>query len=116
MGYVTPEFYNGQFHGNSIPDDRLMELLEKASHDIDVFTRMRIKKLGGFGALSEFEQFQIQMATCHQAEYLHLKFSLEGISSYSIGDVSVNYAEAVGRYDETCLSYLNSTRLTYRGL
>lgn len=116
MVYVTPDFYKSVYHGNSIPDDLLLAMLERASQEIDVLTRMRIKKLGGFGALSEFEQHQVQMATCYQADYLHLKSSLEGVSSYNIGDVSVSYAEAVDKYDQTCMAYLNATRLTYRGL
>ena len=116
MVYVTPDFYKSKYHGNSIPDDLLPAMLERASNDIDILTRMRIKKLGGFGALSEFEQNQVQMATCHQADYLQLKSSLDGVSSYSIGDVSVSYKEAVDKYDQTCLSYLSSTRLIYRGL
>lgn len=116
MGYVTPDFYKGEYHGNSIPDDTLQSMLDRASRDIDVITRMKIKKFGGFSRLSEFEQLQVQMATCYQADYLHLKSSLDGVSSYSIGDVSVSYGETVDKYDKDCLAYLNATRLTYRGL
>lgn len=116
MGYVTPEFYKGEYHGNSIPDDLLQSMLERASRDIDMLTRMKIHKFGGFSQLSEFEQKQVQIATCCQADYLHLKASLDGVSSYNIGDVSVSYGETVDKYDKDCVAYLNATRLTYRGL
>lgn len=116
MGYATPQFYKVTYHGNSIPDADLLSTLDRASHSIDMLTRMAIKKRGGFSRLSEFEQFQVQLATCHQADYIHIKSSMEGVSSYNIGDISVSFGEAVGNHDSECLALLNSTRLMYRGL
>lgn len=116
MGYVTSEFYKDTYHGNSIPDDKLQSLLDQASMDVDMITRMKIHKLGGFSKLSEFEKVRVQLAVCSQADHLHQKASMEGVSSYSIGDVSVSLDEAVELYDKRCMTYLNSTRLTYRGL
>ena len=115
MGYVTSEFYKNTYHGNSIPDDCLQDRLDKASMDVDVITRMKIKKLGGFDNLSKHEQNCVQLAVCSQADYSHNKTSLDGLSSYSIGDVSVSVNEAQ-EYDKACLLYLSMTRLTYRGL
>ncbi len=115
MGYVTAEFYKGTYHGNSIPDDCLQDRLDKASMDVDVITRMKIKKFGGFDNLSNYEQTCVQLAVCSQADHIHTKASLEGLSSYSIGDVSVSF-DADQEYDQRCLSYLSMTRLTYRGL
>lgn len=115
-GYVTAQFYKDTYQGNSIPDAVLQSVLDKASHKVDLLTRMAIKKRGGFSSLSEFEQFQVQMATCHQADYIHIKSSMEGVSSYNIGDISVSFGEAVGNHDSECLAILNSTRLMYRGL
>ena len=116
MGYVTAEWYKNTYQGNSIPDDILQGVLDKASMDVDIITRMKIKRLGGFSQLSEFEQLQVQLAVCCQAEYLHLKSSMDGVSSYSIGDISVSMEEAIEQYDKGCMRYLNSTRLMYRGL
>jgi len=116
MGYVTAQFYKDTYQGNSIPDEVLQSMLDKASAKVDLLTRMAIKRRGGFSRLSEFEQTQVQLATCHQADYLPLKASMEGVSSYSIGDVSVSYGEVVGTHDSECLALLNSTRLMYRGL
>lgn len=116
MGYVTAEFYKNTYHGNSIPDDVLQSTLDRASMDVDTLTHMKIKKLGGFSQLSEFEQVRVQLAVCSQADHIHVKSSLNGVSSYSIGDVSVSMEEAIDTYDKGCLSYLNSTRLMYRGL
>lgn len=116
MGYVTVEFYKTTYQGNSIPDDILQGALDKASIDVDTLTRMKIKKLGGFSQLSEFEQLRVQLAVCSQADYTHAKSSLNGVSSYSIGDISVSMKEAIDPYDKGCIQYLNSTRLMYRGL
>lgn len=116
MGYVTAEWYKNTYQGNSIPDDKLQGTLDKASMDVDTLTRRKIKKLGGFSQLSEFEQTRVQLAVCSQADHLYLKSSMEGVSSYSIGDISVSMEEAVDTYDKGCIMYLNSTRLMYRGL
>lgn len=116
MSYVTADFYKKTYHGNSIPDDKLQSMLDKASMDVDIITRRKIHKLGGFSKLSEFEQNQVQLAVCSQADYRHLKTSLEGVSSYNIGDVSMSFDKATDTYDRDCISYLNATRLMYRGL
>lgn len=115
MGYATVEFYKNTYHGNSIPDTELQSTLDKASMDVDMLTRRKIARLGGFDKLSEFEKKQVQMAVCHQADCVHTKSSLEGVSSYSIGDVSVSF-DISEEYDKKCVSYLNTTRLMYRGL
>jgi hypothetical protein len=115
MGYATIEFYKNTYHGNSIPDDTLQSMLDKASVDIDTLTRMKIKKFGGFDKLSEFEQTQVQMAACFQADYAYAKSSMKGVSSYSIGDVSMSF-DISKDYDDKCIMYLNSTHLMYRGL
>ena len=115
MGYVTAEFYKGTYHGNSIPDDCLQDRLDKASMDVDVLTRMKIRKYGGFDKLSEYEQMSVRLAVCAQADYSYTKALMEGLSSYSIGDVSVSF-DADREYDKQCVAYLSMTRLTYRGL
>ena len=116
MGYVTAEWYKNTYHGNSIPDNILQGTLDKASMDVDTITRMKIKKLGGFSQLSEFEQMRVQLAVCSQADHLYLKSSMDGVSSYSIGDISVSIEKAIDTYDKGCMEYLNATRLVYRGL
>lgn len=115
MGYVTVDFYKNTYHGNSIPDDSLQDQLDKASMDVDVYTRMKIKKLGGFESLSAHEKTCVQLAVCSQAEHLYTKASMNGLSSYSIGDVSASF-DATEEYDKKCISYLGMTRLSYRGL
>lgn len=116
MSYATVEFYKNTYHGNSIPDTELTSMLDKASNDVDRATHMKIKKLGGFSQLSEFEQLNVQLAVCSQADHLHLKYSMHGVSSYSIGDVSVSLEKAIDNYDKSCIAYLSATRLMYRGL
>lgn len=116
MGYVTADFYKNTYLGDSIPIDRIQDMLDKASLDIDTLTRMKIKQRGGFESLSSFEQIQVKLAVCSQAEHRYLKASLEGVSSYSIGDISVSMEEASESYGKGCIAYLNLTNLMYRGL
>lgn len=113
--YATLEFYKSIYRGSSIPDEKIQDILERASSDVDIITRRSIHKLGGFDNLSEYEKTQVQMATCHQADHLYTKADVAGLSSYSIGDVSVSFG-STEKYDKDCMQYLNSTRLTYRGL
>jgi hypothetical protein len=115
MGYVTADWYKNTYHGNSIPDECLQDTLDKASMDVDRLTRMKIKKLGGFESLSSYEQGCVKLAVCAQANHIHTKASMDGLSSYSIGDVSVSF-NGGKEYDDTCVAYLSTTRLTYRGL
>lgn len=116
LGYVTAEWYKETYDGNSIPDEKLQGMLDRASMDVDNLTRMKIKKLGGFSQLSEFEQLRVQLAVCSQADHLHVKSSLGGVSSYSIGDVSVSMDESLDTYNKACVQYLSATRLMNRGL
>lgn len=116
MGYVTVEYYKDTYHGNSIPDKCLQDMLDRASTDVDMLTRMKIHKRGGFDKLSEFEKTRVQLAVCSQAEYLYQKASMDGVSSYSIGDVSVSLEKAVEMYSRGCMAYLGATQLVYRGL
>lgn len=115
MGYVTTEWYKSTYHSNSIPDDCLQDKLDKASMDVDRLTRMKIKQLGGIDKLSSYEQNCVQLAVCAQADYSYLKASMEGLSSYSIGDVSASF-DATKEYATECVAYLSMTRLIYRGL
>ena len=115
--YADVTFYKETYHGNSIPDDAIANMLERASMDIDVITRRRIHKLGGFDALSEFEQTQLRWATCYQADHIYSVGDMDGVTSYSIGDVSASLsADSTCRYNRNCMNYLNQTRLIKRYL
>lgn len=119
MGYVDAEFYKTTYNGNSIPDDRLQSVLDRASMDVDTLTRRKIHKLGGMDKLSDFEQLHVKLAVCSQAEHSYTRESMKGVSSYSIGDVSVSVTgdQAFDKmYDKACVSYLTATNLMYRGL
>lgn len=116
MAYTTIEFYKNSYHGNSIPDDEVQNMLDKASRDVDILTRRSIYRKGGFNQLSDFEQLSVQLAVCAQADHSYLKTTLPGLSSYSIGDVSVSVSEFQCDYDNECIAYLGSTNLMNRGL
>lgn len=115
MGYVNAEFYKKVYHCNSIPDNVLQARLDKACMDVDRITRMKIKKYGGFDKLSDHEKNCVQWAVCSQADHSYIKASMKGVSSYSVGDVSVSF-DASEEYAKECLEYLSMTRLVYRGL
>lgn len=115
MGYVDAEFYKNTYHGSSLPDENLQDMLDKASMDVDVITRMKIKKQGGFDKLSSYEQTCVRLAVCCQAEHRYSKASMDGVSSYSVGDVSVSFGSNA-EYSKQCTAYLSMTNLVYRGL
>ena len=115
MGYVDVSWYINIYCGNSIPTNMLMDRLIRASMDVDRLTRMKIKKFGGFDNLSEYEQNCVRLAVCAQADYTYTKAYMDGLSSYSIGDVSVNF-DTNKEYSTECINHLSLTRLMYRGL
>lgn len=113
--YADKDYYSEVFKSKEIPHDDIEKYLERASDCVDRITRMKIVRLGGFTALSDFQKRQVQLATCHQADYLYTVNQLDGVSSYSIGGVSVTM-EATQKYSSDTISCLNLAGLTYRGL
>lgn len=119
MSYVTSTTYKSATYGGSnIPDAELDSYLQKASDTIDRLTHNQITVKGGFTSLTPFQQNNVTMAVCYQADHMYNYGDvIPGLDSYSIGGNSVKLAANVDmRYSQQSLDYLKETGLTYRGI
>lgn len=91
--YISPT----EYFGSVISEDDLLQMLTKASRNIDTITFNRIVAKG-FDNLTEFQKEAIRDATVQLAEWIYE--NQEDLSTifggYSINGVSVNYANAPG--------------------
>lgn len=139
MSYADTHYYLTEYFGREIPTDtiedraNLERLLARSSQKIDEATFNRSRN---WDALSDYERHQVKMAVCAEAEALYANGDNDSgagsvaageISSYSIGDVTVNYAtggsssssvttsaKTLGLLSEKAARYLNNTRLISR--
>lgn len=90
---VTKEFYEIEYGGGEL--ENFERTITKAEHAIDQAAGYRIKDINDWG---DFAQRQIRLAICAQASHIETKSAFSGlggeVSSYSIGDVSVNLGGA----------------------
>lgn len=122
MAYADGTYYKTVFYGVEIPDEELERLLARASEKIDYATYNRSRH---FDDLSEYEQEMIQKATCSEAEAIYTygdgDDGVNGLGSYSIGDVSVSLGSSNSTQNTTgglvsikAYKYLKNTRLVSR--
>lgn len=106
--YVTSEYYQSSFKGNTIPEGELEKYLRLASEKIDTLTFNRIVYLG-FDNLTEFQKDHIKDAICYQAEYIYENgVNASNLKSYSVLDISVSVDEkktVAGRYGASEVAY-----------
>lgn len=119
MAYADAAFYTGTYNGTLPADTTLDALLARASDDIDAATYYRIPGFGGIGTLTVFQQRQIQLAVCAQADYVQSVGGLVdigGAAGFSIGDAQMqmgnNPLQALG---PRAHAYLLPTMLLFRG-
>lgn len=116
--YADAEYYKNIFRGVTVPDAELDSYLQQASDSIDQATYCRINGKG-FENLTAFQQSQVKMATCHQAEYLYnmgdIIDTAQSLQGYNVGGNSVSIKQ-VSPYSVKALNSLKSTGLLYRGL
>ena len=108
MSYADATYYTSEFKGTVIPAEVLEKYLMLASHSVDTVTYRRIPLF----TLTSYQESQVKMATCFQAEYLYTYGeSIEAnIQNYSIGDVSLSYSDKIDkRYSRQMLDYLKPT-------
>lgn len=118
MPYVDQAFYTSDYGGTTIPDDELASLLSRASDAIDQLTYYRIGQRGGIDSLTAFQQRQVKLAVCVQADFVYSVVDMpDWVKSYSVGSVSVSKADkASTKFSPQCLDYLRPTNLVNRGL
>lgn len=116
--YADAAFYKDTYKGKVIPDAELDSFLSRASDAVDQLTFFRIQKKGGINGLTSFQQTQVKLAVCVQADFLYgVQDMPEWVQSYNVGSVSVSKQESKSTlYSTTAIAYLRATNLMYRGL
>lgn len=128
MSYADSIFYIIDYGGTTIPAEptSLIESqLKAASRAIDSAVRYKIQD---FSALTEFQQQQVKLATCAQADHTYqygaLSSMLGLMGGYSIGDVSIsgkgetNESVEAAHYKicDAAVDFLMPTGLLFRGV
>jgi hypothetical protein len=120
--YADVTFYHDEFNGGfDGADDELTRLLKLASLDIDTLTFFRART----ECLTLHQLELLQVACCLQADYLNSRSDIgmkDGISSYSVGGISVSYNDSdetpaeKNNFSARGFNLLNQTGLMWRGV
>lgn len=93
--YASKEYYQNEYQGSIVPEDKLLKALRQASRHIDSLTFNRIVGRG-FCNLSRYQQELIREVTCQQAD-----FETENadeidtiLQSYAINGVSAQFGSS----------------------
>ena len=93
--YASKEYYQNEYQGSIVPEDKLLKGLRQASRHIDSLTFNRIVGQG-FSNLSRYQQELIREVTCQQAD-----FETENadeidtiLQSYAINGVSAQFGSS----------------------
>ena len=86
--YASPEYYQGDYHGNILPEDEVDKYLRQASRHIDALTFNRIVGRG-ISSLTGFQQDIVREVVCEQAE-----FEYQNRQGYSINGISMQFGES----------------------
>ena len=93
--YASKEYYQNEYQGSIVPEDKLLKALRQASRHIDSLTFNRIVGQG-FANLSRYQQELIREVTCQQAD-----FETENadeidtiLQSYAINGVSAQFGSS----------------------
>ena len=99
--YVTEDYYQDQYDGDIIPEEKIEKALKQASRHIDSLTYNRIVSQG-FSSLTEFQQEVIREVVCMQAdfEYENADEINSVLSSYSINGVSAQFGSSWNVYTD----------------
>lgn len=99
--YVTEDYYQDQYDGDIIPEEKIEKALKQASRHIDSLTYNCIVSQG-FSSLTEFQQEVIREVVCMQAdfEYENADEINSVLSSYSINGVSAQFGSSWNVYTD----------------
>ena len=93
--YASKEYYQNEYQGSIVPEDKLLKALRQASRHIDSLTFNRLVGQG-FSNLSRYQQELIREVTCQQAD-----FETENadeidtiLQSYAINGVSAQFGSS----------------------
>lgn len=93
--YVNAAYYQGTYHGSTVPEAEIEKVLRQVSRHIDSLTYNRIVAVG-FSNLTEFQQEIIREVICQQAdfEYENTDEINTILSGYSINGVSAQFGQS----------------------
>lgn len=118
--YADYNYYKNEYSGTFLNESTAISMLKKASHKVDSLTFNRI--IGrGFDNLTEFQQGIIKEVTCNIADFDYNTFLSNGLTSYSINGVSMNFDKSSIitingiEIEKDTYSLLSQTGLTYLG-
>ena len=122
MSYVTREYYEDTFKGESVEAADFPDLLTRAEEIVEEMTMYRLNEKV-FDAMSLDSKERVKKAICAQIEYLEANGGSgmdmgESFQSASLGKFSYNHAsgtEGPSIYAPRALRYLTPTGLLYRG-
>jgi hypothetical protein len=120
MAYATEQDYE-QYGSGVIPADKLEQVLDRASDEVDILTFSRI--IGrGFGSLTPFQQQRVIKAVCQHADfsYQYGDYLNMPLSGYGAGSISMSFKAEQGaggiQTSSSVLNLLKATGLTDRRL
>lgn len=124
MPYVTYDYYNSVFLGESVDDTDFPGLLSRASEIVEEMCMYRISETN-FQSLSSDVQDRVKKAICAQIEYLDANgggdldtgndFQSAGLGKFSYTKASSADGTSQSLYSPRALRYLFPTGLLYRG-
>lgn len=124
MPYLTYDYYNQEFSGESVDVTDFPELLNRASEIVEEMCMYRISETS-FQSLSSDIQSRVKKAICAQIEYLDANggndldmgndFSSAGLGKFSYTKASSADSTSQSLYSPRALRYLVPTGLLYRG-
>lgn len=124
MPYVTYDYYNSVFLGESVDDADFPELLNRASEIVEEMCMYRISEMNFQNY--DFEiQNRVKKAVCAQIEYLSANggsdldmgndFQSAGLGKFNYTKASSADGNSQSLYSPRALRYLIPTGLLYRG-
>ena len=124
MPYVTYDYYNSVFLGESVDDADFPGLLSRASEIVEEMCMYRISETN-FQSLNSDVQDRVKKAICAQIEYLDANgggdldmgndFQSAGLGKFSYTKASSADGTSQSLYSPRALRYLFPTGLLYRG-
>lgn len=125
MTYVTEDYYNETFHGESVDDADFPSLSERASEIVEEMTMYRVTPVTIL-AMPEDVQERVKKAVCAQIEYLDANGGSDvdngnDLQSASLGKFNYTKASSTSgstqqsMYAPRALRILAPTGLLYRG-
>ncbi len=120
---VTQNFYDNEFHGESVDVDDFPSLLDRACEIIEERTMHRLNETT-FSVMPSDTQKRIQKAICSQIEYIDANGGSEfdndtGLASAGLGKFNYSASAVSGgsipRCSPRAIRILTPTGLLYRG-